>query len=180
MKKLGQLATGSIREGLSEQISKDTEDFFVGILRSKMMSCASILVKVIRALELEYGPRVMEIARNTLLARDPRPTSQIGKPEDDLRIFCQRLEKGCVGSHRWQRLVDSPDRVGYRFYRCLWAEIFNELRAPDIGRWLCEADEPAVRSFNPTLGFERTKTLMDNQGECDHVFYVRSNVSDQS
>lgn len=177
---MGQLATGSIREVLPEEISEDTEDLFVCILKSKMNSCASILVKVIRALELEYGPKVMEIARNTLLTRDPRPASQIGKPEEDLRIFCQQLEKECIGSHRWQRLAESPDRIGYRFYRCLWAEIFNELKAPDIGRWLCEGDEPAVRSFNPKLGFKRTKTLMDNQGECDHAFYVRSNVSDQS
>lgn len=177
---MGQLTTGSIREVLQEEISGQTEDILVSILKNKMSSCASILVKVIRALELEYGPRVTEIARNALLTHDPRQASQVGKPEEDLHIFCQQLEKGCIGSHRWERLVDMPDRVGYRFYRCLWAQIFNELKAPDIGRWLCEGDEPAARSFNPKLGFKRTKTLMDNQGECDHVFYVKRNLSNQS
>jgi len=69
-----QLKTGSIREVLSEEISEETEDLFVGILKNHMAVCARILVKVIWALE---------------------------------------------------------------------------------------------------LGFRRTRTLMDNQGECDHVFYVR-------
>lgn len=164
--------TGSIRDVLLEEISDRSEEQIVDILKGHMKACATILVKVIRALEAEYGPGVIEVAGKALLIREARPPSQIGRPEDDLHIFCEQLERGCVGSHRWKRLIDERDRVGYRFHRCLWAEIFNELKAPDIGRWLCEGDEPAVRSFNPKLGFKRTKTLMDNQDECDHVFRV--------
>jgi len=170
---VSQLATGSIREVLPEDISEDVEHIIDDILKSKMEACARILVSVIRALEHEYGPGVLKVARDAILRREPRSPSQLGKPEEDLRTFCNNLEKGCVGSHRWKRVIDAPDQIGYRFHRCLWAEVFNELEAPDIGKWLCEADEPAVRSFNPKLGFSRTRTLMDKQGECDHVFYVK-------
>ena len=75
-------------------------------------------------------------------------------------------------------MVDKPGQVGYRFRRCLWAEIFNELCAPDIGRWLCEGDEPSVRSFNPRLGLSRTKTLMSGDSQCNHVFFVKRRVGD--
>lgn len=165
--------TGSIREVLREGISEETENLFVDILKNHMRGCVRILVKVIRALELEYGAEVLEVAKKALLTREPRPLSQRGRPEDDLQMFCDQLERACIGSHRWNRVVNRPDKVGYRFYRCLWAELFNELKATDIGRWLCEGDEPAVRSFNPELGFRRTRTLMDSQGECDHLFYVK-------
>ena len=171
---MSQLATGSIRDMLPEDISEYVEHIIDDILKSKMKASARILVTIIRALEREYGPGVLRVARDAVHYREPRPRSQLGKPEEDLRIFCDNLEKGCIGSHRWKRVVDAPNQIGYRFHRCLWAEIFNELEAPDIGKWLCEADEPAVRSFNPKLGFSRTRTLMDKQGECDHVFYVKN------
>ena len=164
---------GSISEMLSEEVSEETQDLIVGLLKMKMMACVKIFVKVIRSLELKYGPEVTETAKRAVLTHEPRPQSQLGTPENDLHVFCDQLEKGCVGSHRWERVIDEPDRVGYKFHRCLWAEIFNELGAADIGKWLCEGDEPSVRSFNPNLGFSRTKTLMDRQGECDHIFFVR-------
>lgn len=164
---------GSIREITSERISEQTEEAIADLLKMKMITCAKALVKVIRSLELEYGQGAVEVAKKTVLAREPRPASELGTPEGDLRIFCGQLEAGCIGSHVWERVVDKPDQVGYRFRRCLWAEIFNELHAQDIGRWLCEGDEPSVRSFNPRLGLSLTKTLMNGDSQCNHVFFVK-------
>lgn len=158
---------------MGEEISEKTEDLIVNLLKIKMKACARILVSAIRALEREYGPNAIEVAKKAVLAREARATSQPENAENDLQDFCIQLEKGCIGSHMWERMIDAPDQVGYRFIRCLWAEIFNELNAADIGKWLCQGDEPSVKTFNPKLGFSRTKTLMDRQEECDHIFYVR-------
>jgi hypothetical protein len=104
--------------------------------------------------------------------RAPGPAGLPAGPEEDLRAFCARLEAGCAGSHQWERVLDEPGRIAYRFTRCLWAEAFRELGEPELGFYLCAADEPAVRACNPRLGFRRTRTLMRGDPECDHVFLV--------
>jgi hypothetical protein len=53
------------------------------------------------------------------------------------------------------------------------AEIFIELGEPELGFAFCASDEPAAKSFNPQIGFERTSTLMTGDGLCDHMFFVR-------
>jgi len=90
---------GSIREIASERMSEQTEEAIVGLLKTKMMTCAVVLVKAIRSLELEYGGAAVEIAKRAVLTREPRLASELGTPEGDLRIFCRQLEAGCIGSH---------------------------------------------------------------------------------
>jgi hypothetical protein len=54
----------------------------------------------------------------------------------------------------------------------MYAEIFNELGEPDLGYVMCARDEPWVKSFNPKLGFKRTKELMGGSNMCDNTYYV--------
>jgi hypothetical protein len=114
------------------------------------------------------------------MARDLRPTPRpdAGEPEVDLREFCARLDQGCAGSHRWERVVDEPDRIGYAFTRCMWAEIYRELGEPELGFVICAGDEPALKSYNPKLGFGRRQVLMNGDPVCDHVFYVEKGVEE--
>ncbi|MBM3501813.1 MAG: hypothetical protein FJX74_24425, partial [Armatimonadetes bacterium] len=89
-----------------------------------------------------------------------QPRADAGEPEADLHTFCDSLERGCVGSHLWERITDEPGRIGYRFTRCMWAEAFRQRGEPELGYVLCAGDEPAVKAYNPALTFERTRTLM--------------------
>ena len=66
-----------------------------------------------------------------------------------------------------------PDRIGYHYTRCMWAELYRELGEPELGWVICAGDEPAVKAYNPQLGFQRTKVLMHGDELCDHVFYVK-------
>ncbi|NIM06238.1 MAG: hypothetical protein GTN65_11635 [Armatimonadetes bacterium] len=91
-----------------------------------------------------------------------------------LRAFCAALEAGCAGSHEWLKLEDADRRQAYRFTRCMWAEIFTELDARDIGFWLCEGDDPIASAFNAAIGFQRNKTLMEGDDCCDHIFYLKN------
>jgi hypothetical protein len=65
------------------------------------------------------------------------------------------------------------DAIGYRFTRCMWAEIFRSLDAPDIGRWICDSDEIVLKSFNDRLELRLTKRLMDGDPYCDHLYTGR-------
>ena len=163
---------GSLNDVLPEPVSPEVADAFRDLVKGKLKGCASMLVTVVRALEAKYGPEVMRVAGEAISAsRKPRPADQLKSPEEDLADFCAGLERGCW-CHGWEKVVDTPTRQGYRFTRCLWADIFRELGATDIGWWWCGGDEPSARNYTPALGFERTKTLMDGESECDHVFKV--------
>jgi hypothetical protein len=78
-----------------------------------------------------------------------------------------------VGSHSWERVIDDPDRIGYHYTRCMWAEVYRDLGEPELGFVICAGDEPAILSCNPRLAFKRTKVLMKGDEVCDHVFYVK-------
>ena len=162
----------TLRNVLPEEISEEAEQIILDKIRTKMSGGIRMFVTAMRALEAKYGPEVKEVVREAFLTKDPRPDSDLGDPEDDLQAFCSGLERGCAASHEWTRTADEPDRIGYSFTKCMWADVFRGMDAADLGFFICEGDEPAVRAYNPRLGFERTKTLMEGHDECDHVFLV--------
>lgn len=164
---------GRISELIPEELSPESEAVLRELLKRKVKAACGMLVRVVRILEQRYGPEVKQVVREQIVQRTPREKADFGPAEEDLHAFCRSLERGCTGSHEWERVADEPDRVGYRFTSCLWAEVFRELGAPDIGWWWCEGDEPAVRAYHPQLRFKRTKTLMEGADCCDHVFYVQ-------
>jgi len=158
---------------LPEEISTETEAVILKKLRDEAMMGCSMAVRVLRALEEHYGPEAKEVAHKAFGVSKPRPAEQLGDPEQDLYAYLDRLEKGCAGSHEWEKVSDEPDRVEYRFTRCLWAEVFEALGATDVGSWICEGDDPAVHAYNPRLRCRLTKALMKGDDCCNHVFYVQ-------
>lgn len=83
------------------------------------------------------------------------------------------LSRPAVESHRYQCVIGEPAEIGYHFTRCMYAEILWELGEPELGLVICARDEPWVRSWSPKLPFCRTKTFMEGDDLCDHVFFVR-------
>ena len=163
---------GSFNDILPDPISEEDERILVDLLKRKIAGSARIAVDLLHAMEERFGPEARQVARDMADRRTYAPRADAGEPGADLHQFCAGLEQACVGSHRWQRVTDTPERVGYQFTRCLWAEVFRELGEPELGFILCAGDEPAVRAYNPALAFQRTKTLMEGDEMCDHVFYV--------
>jgi len=163
---------GSLNDILPEPISAESEEIIRDLLKRKLKGSISRFVRVMRAMEAKYGPEAVEHARSLFGNVNPRPAEKLGRPEDDLRTRCDGLEEGCVLSHQWEKVIDEPDRIGFRFTKCLLAEIYLELDAADLGRWICEGDDPGIQSFNPKLRCKQTKLLMDGDDHCDHVFYV--------
>lgn len=161
---------GSLQGALPEPVSAEVEEKLLEILKRKMKGAVSLQVQAVRAVEREYGPEGREALRRDMARRasSPRDTGA----DNSLRAFCTALEEGCRGSHEWEKLADSDTCQAYRFTRCMWAEIYRELGAADIGFWICEGDGPAAAAFNPEIRFRRTKTLMEGDDCCDHVYYT--------
>jgi len=159
---------------LPKEIPESCEAVVLEKMKGKMRGACSMLVRIVRALEERYGEEAKELARRALDQHVARDEKELGPPEEDLHAYLEGLEKGCAGSHEWERVTDEPDRVEYRFTRCMWAEIFRELGADDIGLWICEGDDPGIRSYNPHLRCRLTKTLMKGDPYCDHQFHVEA------
>jgi hypothetical protein len=132
-------------------------------------------VDAVRALEEACGEAAVEALRQERLEKAVRAAAERGRqaPDTSLRAYCAELERGCRGSHRWEKVEDNETRQGYLFERCLWAEVFRSLDASDIGYWICQGDGPVATAFNPQIHFQRTKTLMEGHDCCDHVYFVR-------
>ena len=164
---------GSLNDILPDPISEENEKILLDLVKRKMKGAAGLAVRLLHAMEEHFGPEAREVVRELIRNREPTPRLDAGEPEADLREFCARLDRGCVGSHRWERVIDDPDCIGYHYTRCMWAEVYRELGEPELGFVICAGDEPAIKSCNPRLAFKRTKVLMNGDEMCDHVFYVK-------
>ena len=166
--------TGSLNDILPEPISEENEKALLDHLKRKMKSAAQLTVQLLHEMEAHFGPEAREVVRSMARNLKPTPRPVTGEPQADLHEFCAQLDTRCVGSHRWQRVIDEPTQIGYHYTRCMWAEIYHELGEPELGLILCASDEPAIKSHNPKLAFKRTKTLMAGDELCDHIFHVDS------
>jgi hypothetical protein len=163
---------GSLNDILPEPISVENEEVVLDHFKRKMKIAAEVAVLLLHGMEDRFGAEAREVVRHMAKGLTPIPHSDPGKTETDLYKFCAQLDKNCAGSHKWQRVINEPGQVGYHYTRCMWAEIFHELGEPELGLVICATDEPAVKAYNAGLGFARTKTLMDGDQLCDHIFYV--------
>jgi hypothetical protein len=144
-------------------------------LRDRLTAAVKMLVYSIRAIEQRYGPEVMDVSRTGYLKDKADEMAERWKaekepPDRTLQAFCRRLEKACAGTHEWTRVIEEEHSIGYRFTRCMWAEIFRSLDAADIGRWICDSDEIVLKSFNKKLDLRLTKRLMDGASCCNHRY----------
>lgn len=162
---------GSLNDILPEPVNEESEAILLDLISRKVRSAAGLAVDLLHAMEERFGPEAREVVRD-MARRQFAPSPNPGDPQTDLRQFCTDLDRACIGSHRWQRILDEPDRIGYHYTRCLWAEVFRELGEPELGYIFCAGDEPAVKARNPKLGFQRTQVLMLGDPLCDHVFLV--------
>ena len=166
----------SLQQISSKPIPEAVEKAFLMRLRSEMLISATLLVAAVRAIQAKYGDEGVEAIHHAFkevaVERGEKMAREVGAPT--LQAYCSALEAGCAGSQEWLKLEDTDTRQAYRFTRCMWAGVFAELDALDIGFWLCEGDAPAASAFNPAIGFQRTKTLMEGDDCCDHIFYLKN------
>ena len=94
-------------------------------------------------------------------------------PDRTLATYVRWLTSILTAGARWQIVEQTETSVRFRFTACPWATHFRAVGRPDVGRFFCDADYPMVECFSKSLGFDRTRTLMDGDPCCDHHFFVR-------
>lgn len=73
-------------------------------------------------------------------------------------------------------VIDSDSELGLHVSECLDAEVFKELGAEDIGYLVvCNPDHAYAKACSPCVKLRRTKTLMQGDEFCDHVWFWDEN-----
>ncbi len=67
---------------------------------------------------------------------------------------------------------DTPNKLTFKFTKCLWAKIFLEIKEPGLGYAMCcYPDYTMAKAFHPKLKLVRNKTLMQGN-ECCETTYI--------
>jgi hypothetical protein len=67
---------------------------------------------------------------------------------------------------------ETQNKLTLHVTECLWAKVFKETKATDLGYVLyCQPDFAYARACHPNIKLKRTKTLMQGDNCCDHTFY---------
>jgi len=73
---------------------------------------------------------------------------------------------------------ETPDKLRLHVTECLWAKVFQEMKATDLGYVLfCQPDYAYPQVCNPKIKMRRTKTLMQGDSYCNHTFYWEESAS---
>jgi hypothetical protein len=164
---------GKLNDILPEMIGSQSEEIIQELVKRKMTGAARLAVDMFHAMEERFGAEARDVVSDMIKNRGADSVPQgTGDPRQDLRDFCDRVERGCAGTHRWKRIIDEPNQIGYEFTRCMWAEVFSELGEPELGMYYCASDEPTVKAYNDRIGMKRTKTIVQGDKTCDHIFYI--------
>jgi len=69
-------------------------------------------------------------------------------------------------------LEETSNKLALHVTECLWAKVFKEMNATDLGYVLhCQPDFAYAEACHPRIKMRRTKTLMQGDSYCDHTFY---------
>lgn len=92
-------------------------------------------------------------------------------PRNDLAAFTADLRKP---NHFWKHVLtfdiveDTNKAFEMKITECLWAKIFREAKASDIGyAAICHPDYAMTQAFNPKIRTIRSKTLMQGHDYCN-------------
>jgi len=94
-------------------------------------------------------------------------------PDRSLATYVHWLTSIVTAGTRWEIVEQTSSSIRFRFTACPWATHFRAIGRPDVGRFFCDADYPMVECFSNSLGFERTRTLMDGDPCCNHHFFTK-------
>jgi hypothetical protein len=129
------------------------------------------LIPVLKELEAQLGReefvKMLQTAGNEVVRK-----KTAGRPPAvrDLVSFASNMQNlPAVIQHALEAEIveQSPEAFEYRVKKCLWAKVFRDMDAADIGySMVCYPDYAVAKGLNPKLQLIRTKTLMQGDDSC--------------
>lgn len=132
-------------------------------------------IRCLQSLADEIGrEKFLDMVKRTNSASAAKRQREWAKtlPKTDFEAFVS------IGKQRRNRFVEHvltdeviemrPDFLRMKITECLWAKVFREAGAADIGyAAICHPDVAMASAFNPKIRLERPTTLMQGHDCCD-------------
>ena len=133
---------------------------------------ARLLIPLIDALSARFGrEEVLSIVRQTVVEVARQQGTQLAEscPSNDLQAFASTLENWKKGrAMDIQILEQTSHRFSFDVHRCRYAEMYQALGVPELGRLIsCSRDFALVEGFNPAIRLTRTQTILEGALTCD-------------
>jgi hypothetical protein len=115
-----------------------------------------------------YGSQAVESSKKLVESLE-EPITSI----EDFRKFIKSLDSRPFSMKTMNNEhPESPPGQAIRTTKhCLWADVFRELDAADIGKFmLCDTDFLTAEVFHSNIVLERSKTIMDGDDCCDFTY----------
>ena len=137
-------------------------------------------VELARAFEHDLGrDRTLKIIKKWTekSAAEAVKNQMSKKPIKNFEDF-KRLRKEQEKTPVWTHMLtlthpeETPTKFCCNITECLWAKTFKEMNATDLGYILCcGQDFATARAYHPRMRLKRTKTLMQGDNYCNHIYY---------
>ncbi len=132
-------------------------------------------VSIIRDFETAFGKEEVE---RVLTEWSERVGQELApKNISDFAGF-KEYWKSTLESENWSNILtcsfteESEKKLACRYSECLWAKTLKDLDAEDIGYILfCHPDFAMAKAIHPNLRLERSRTIMQDHGFCNHTFF---------
>ena len=146
---------------------------------------ARILAPVVEAMAEAFGrDEVMGILSKTIKEIARNQGSEISKlmQGQDASTFAKSLEAWTRdGALDVEVLKKDARTVDFNVTRCRYAEMYEDLGIPELGRILsCSRDSALVEGFAPDAKLSRENTILSGASHCDFRYRFPTEDADES
>ena len=137
------------------------------------------LIPLMKGLAARIGnDKLLEMLREATSERAKEGMARRSIPKRDLATWVANQKAiSPLFQHAlvYEVVEDSEHAFEFRISQCLWAKVFRDDDAADIGyACICHPDFAVASGFNPKLKLIRTKTLMQGHDCCNHRYVMES------
>ena len=155
---------------------KFQEDAGLSYERVMQIAYAVSYIPIMKVLAENVGLDALQAAAEEAAAR--RVAGMAGRlPGHELADFASffRNPSPFLAHALTKTVIEDSDRAfEIEVTECLWAKVFRESDAAELGhRCICRADYATARAFNPRIELVRDRTLMQGHDRCNHRYVVR-------
>lgn len=134
-------------------------------------------VQLLKALQRQHGNAVVDTAMQALEERVREEWQTIGElhGKNDIDELVQVIWEHFGKSGGFEFTVEHRDNgIQICCTKCPLADMARAIGEPEWGyRFYCKTDPIVVEAFNPNIGLQRSKTLMEGHEYCNHFYYYK-------
>ena len=146
---------------------------------------ARILAPIVEAMAEAFGrDEVLEIISKTIREIARKQGSELSTLMNghDASTFAKSLEAWTQdGALDLEILQENAAAVDFNVRRCRYAEMYDDLGIPELGKILsCNRDSALIEGFSPDAKLSREKTILGGASHCDFRYRFPEDDSGQS